>query len=386
MTFSKNVLCVLVACSAFFGCKLGTRQNTVNHRTAYKFINPDDVSIARLGDGTSVQIQFTTKEDALCELFYYSQDPAGTPAESAPVRAPCSGGDTPRKEFHETLTGLSAEAVYNFGIFVWTTASSKEKGEVLLVRESTAGSGAIRNADGKYEEIMISRFNLPLRSAEIQKAHLDPPMTALELVGRSGSNLGCAPSLDDLAWTSRAVTGKGGLAALAMRGFATAEAVEADARLLATFNSLQFGNPEWEWTYRTPERDNVLVKIRTPARLTAVEVSQRTKVTLGDVKLADAEGSIPLESGYPLSVAWQWDNLPATSFVHLRLGKSGEIGAIHCVFDTKAGRATLDPAKFSGLSAGKQSFILELESVVFHATTGWLSRSVDWRSIKLEKS
>ncbi len=386
MNSSRYLIGLLLAAGGFFGCKLGTQPSTVSHRTNYKYIIPSEVAFTRLGDGNSVQIQFSTREDSLCELFYYSQDPSGLPSEDAPVRSPCSGGDTPRTEFNETLTGLNAETVYNFGIFVWTVASTKEKGEVLLVRESTGESGAVRNRDGEYEEIMLARFNAPLRTAEVQKARLDPPLPASAIIGRSRSNLGCGPALDELAWTSRSANGRDGLSSLAMRGFATGEAAEKDSRLIAVFNALQFGNPEWEWTYRTPARENILVKIRPPARLTAVEVSQRTRTTLPEVKLSDAEASIPLDSGYPLTIAWQWENLPANAFLHLRIGKAGETGSLLCTFDPKAGRASVEPAFFNGLPPGKQSLVLELESLVFHATTGWFVRSIDWRSIKLEKS
>lgn len=376
----------ILAAGAFFGCKLGSQPSTVNHRTSYKYLIPSEVAFTRLGDGTSVQIQFSTREDAFCEIFYYSQEPSGLPSEASPVRSSCRGGDTARAEFNETVTGINAETVYNFGIFVWTAADTKEKGEVLLIRESTGESGAIRNRNGEYEEIMVARFNAPLRTAEIQKAHLDPPMAASEILGRSSSALGCTPAVDELSWTSRFASGKGGLASLAMRGFATGEAAEKDSRLIAVFNALQFGNPEWEWTYRTPVRENVLVKIRPPARLTAVEVSQRTRTVLSEVKLSDAEALIPFDSGYPLTVAWQWENLPANAFVHLRIGKAGETGSVRCTFDPKAGRASVEPVFFGGLQPGKQSLVLELESLVFHATTGWFVRSIDWRSIKLEKS
>ncbi len=386
MNSSRYLIGLLLAVASFFGCKLGTQPSTVNHRTNYKYIIPSEVAFTRLGDGNSVQIQFSTQEDALCELFYYSQDPSGLPSESAPVRSPCSGGETPRTEFNETLTGIQAETVYNFGIFVWTPAGTKEKGEVLLIRESTGDSGAVRNRAGEYEEIMVARFNAPLRTAEIQMAHLDPPLSASAIVGRSNANLGCGPALDDLTWTTRSASGKGGLASLAMRGFATGEATEKDSRLIAVFNALQFGNPEWEWTYRTPVRENVLVKIRPPARLTAVEVSQRTRTSLPEVKLSDAEAVIPLDPGFPLSIAWQWESLPANAFVHLRIGRTGETGALRCAFDPKAGRASIDPVFLSGLQPGKQSLVLELESLVFQATTGWFVRSIDWRSIKLEKS
>ena len=387
MDVRLKLVSILAVCLTFSACKLlGTQKNTVNQRTTYKIINPDEVVIDRLGDGTSAQIRFTTQEDALCELFYYSQDPAETPSESAPVRVACSGAETARAEFNETVAGIKSESIYNFGIFVWTVAGTKEQGEVLVVRERVNGSGAIRNRAGAYEQILLARFNVPLRTAEIQKARLDPPMTAQSMLGRSGANLGCGPSLDEQSWMSRATVGKGGLSGLAMRGFAFADATETESRLLASFNALQFGNPEWEWTYQTPEQNNVLVKIRPPGRLTSVEVSQRTRTALAEVKLSDAEASISLDTGYPLTVFWQWDNVPATSFVHVWIGKSGETGSVHCAFDPKSGRGSLTPETFSGLPPGKHSLVIELESIVFHAASGWLERAVDWRSLKLEKS
>ena len=373
-----------VAVALVCGCKLGTSKDTLNRRTTYRIINPDDVVVERLGDGTSAQIRFTTLDEAFCEVFYFAQDPSGTPTESSPARFPCTGA--PKSEFSETISTLKAEAVYNFGIFAWTEAATREKGEVLLVKERPDGSGALRNKDGTFTEILFARFNVPLRTVEIQKARLDPPLGPQAILNKAGSELGCRPALDDVSGISRALVGKGGLSNMAMRGFATGEALEKDSRLTAVFNSLQFGNPEWEWTYKTAERDNVLVKIRPPARLTAVEVSQRTRTGLTEVKLSDAEASLPLDTGYPIAVAWQWDNLPATAFVHVRLGKSGETGSLDCVFDPKAGRASIDPSGFSGLRPGKHSLVIELESVVFHGTNGWLARSVDWRSIKLEKA
>ena len=260
MDVRLKLVSILAVCLTFSACKLlGTQKNTVNQRTTYKIINPDEVVIDRLGDGTSAQIRFTTQEDALCELFYYSQDPAETPSESAPVRVACSGAETARAEFNETVAGIKSESIYNFGIFVWTVAGTKEQGEVLVVRERVNGSGAIRNRAGAYEQILLARFNVPLRTAEIQKARLDPPMTAQSMLGRSGANLGCGPSLDEQSWMSRATVGKGGLSGLAMRGFAFADATETESRLLASFNALQFGNPEWEWTYQTPEQNNVFI-------------------------------------------------------------------------------------------------------------------------------
>ena len=120
--------------------------------------------------------------------------------------------------------------------------------------------------------------------------------------------------------------------------------------------------------------------------MTSVEVSQRTRTALAEVKLSDAEASISLDTGYPLTVFWQWDNVPATSFVHVWIGKSGETGSVHCDFDPKSGRGSLTPETFSGLPPGKHSLVIELESIVFHAASGWLERAVDWRSLKLEKS
>ncbi|NDE13659.1 hypothetical protein EBZ80_01880 [bacterium] len=373
-----------VAVALVCGCKLGSSKDTLNRRTTYRIINPDGVSVERLGDGTSAQIRFTTQEQAYCEVFFFAQDPSGTPTESAPARLPCTGA--PKSEFSETINALKAESVYNFGIFAWTEAGTKDKGEVLIVKERPDGSGALRNSDGTFAEILFARFNVPLRTVEIQKARLDPPLGPQAILTKAGSEFGCRPALDDVSGISRALVGKGGISNMAMRGFATGEATELDSRLTAVFNSLQFGNPEWEWTYKTTDRENVLVKIRPPGRLTAVEVSQKTRTGLSEVKLSDAEASIPLDPGYPLAIAWQWDNLPSTAFVRVRLGKGGETGSLECVFDPKAGRASIDVTGFSGLPSGKYSLVIELESLVFQGTTGWLARSVDWRSIKLEKA
>jgi hypothetical protein len=368
------------------GCKLGSQESRISRRSEYKILNPDPVSVDRIADGTSIQIRFTTKTPALCELFYFSQDPEGTPPESKPTRISCSKSEESRTEFNETVTGLDAETLYNFGIYVWSDGSPREKGEALIVREKSNNSGAIRLKDGTFSQILVARFNSTLRTVAFQRIGLEPPLKADAIMAKSLMATGCTPLLDQPNWTGRANQLPVGLTAFASRGFATAEGASSEKRIIAVFNTLQYGNPEWEWTYQTPERSNVLVKARPPGRLTAVEVFQSQRAAIPEVKLSDAETTIRLETNAPLNVSWQWDNLPAHARVHLSLGRPGDTGAVRCTFDPKSGRGAIPVENLAGLSPGKQTLMVELESISFQAFTGWLARSIDWRSIRVEKS
>jgi len=227
------------------GCKLGNRESLINKRSEYQVLVPDSVLVDRIGDGTSVQIRFTTKVAAFCELYFYSQDPDGEPSEAKPTRLPCSKEGESRTEFNETVTGLTAENLYNFGVYVWAQESPREKGEAIVVRERLDNSGAVRLKDGTWSEILVARMNAPLRTAAFQRISLDPPLKADAIIARSTVNTGCSPLLDQPHWTGRSTSLGVGLSSFATRGFATAEGAATDQRITAVFNSLQIGNPEW---------------------------------------------------------------------------------------------------------------------------------------------
>jgi hypothetical protein len=379
-------LLTLAVCSGLFACKLGNRESLVNKRSEYQVLAPDSVLVERVGDGTSTQIRFVTKVAAFCEIFFYSQDPGGTPAESNPTRLPCSKESEVRSEFNETVTGLAPEILYNYGIYVWSQDSARDKGEAIVVRERPDNSGAVRLKDGSWTEILVARFNAPLRTAAIQRIGLDPPLKADVIVSKSAPKNGCSPWLDQPHWTSRANLLGIGLSSFATRGFATAEGVASEKRITTVFNTLQFGNPEWEWTYQTPVQSNVLVKLRPPGKLTAVEIWQSQRTTLPEVKLSESDATVKLEGGMPLNISWQWDNLPSNAYLNVTIGRIGDIGAVRCTFDPKSGRGSVPAESLSALQTGKHQLQVELESISFQAVSGWLARAIDWRGLRIEKS
>lgn len=383
-TRSKLMISALAACSVA-SCKVGLRQDLESRRSHYKILLPDSTRFERLGDGTSAQLRFKTTEPVRCELFYYAQDPTQQPTKEAPEKAKCGGAEA-KSDFNETILKLREDVLYNVGVYVWPADGAEAKGEALVIRERFSSGGAVRSPDGNFESILMARFNVQLGAIAVHRVQLEPPLPVSEITGKIVPQTGCGPSLAGPSWLTRSTAATVGIDALAFRGYATANATSSGNRLLASFESIQFGNPEWEWTYQTRDQGSVLVKIRTPGRLTGVELASAANGALIETDLSKGISSTQLNSQRPLIIRWQWENLPDKAFVKVRIGKPGSAGSIFCVFPAKAGQGEIDSFRVSGLQNGVQAMTVELESLSFQAFNGWLARSVDWRTINLEKS
>ena len=378
-----------IICTAVSSCFLFEKKKKSSKSAAASLIDKDSIYVDRVADGSSALIKFNTFRDAYCELAVYSQDEKGVPQKASPEVTKCSGDEAARKEFREQVKNWRSDTLYFIEIRAWVDKNNPSARETLVVKENVDGSTIDPGAvfDGKYRETYVMRFNAPLRTAEVHRHVFAVPIDSSGIKAATAKTPGCSGTIPDNRGVFSSADPLLKIKSLGSKGFAqgAAEAHPNFAeRLRFNFNTLQYPNPEWEITWDLEGKSQSL-KLRSAARFTTVEATSVKKLTLGEAQLATPEEALTLEAGKPMTLAWQWENLPEDAFVTAQIGRTGQEKSVYCVFEAKKGTGEIPWANLEPLASGLQVVLIQLETTQFFATKSWIAQQTDWRSMRIEK-
>jgi len=379
---------ILLSVATLCGCFLFPSKKSGKKKGSAELIERESIYVDRVGDGTSAILKFRTTRPASCELNIYSQDENVEPKKDSPRQVACSA-TAPTQEFSEQLKDLRADVLYFIAISVWPEGSTRDFSTTLVVKEQPGGSNATGEGqgDGKFRSLVVARFNAPVRTAEIHRYSFPEPADMAQVRARIVRTEGCAGKVPELVGPFTEADPDIKLTNLETRGFAAGAAAahpNFPERMRMYFNALQFGNPEWEWAYKTGDASHLL-KSRSAARFTGVEVASNAKQVLGEAQLARGEDPLSIDASRPLRLSWQWENLPDLAWVTTQIGRSDDDKGVYCTFEAKRGTGEIPAPLLSALRSGRHRLVVQLDSTQLLATKGWLIRSVDWRSTRIDK-
>jgi hypothetical protein len=368
------------------GCFLFPAKKAGKGGAQATLIDRESIYIDRVGDGSSAILKFKTARPALCELGLYNQDENAEPKKDTPRIIPCSDG-TPRQEFSEQLKELRSDYLYYVTITMWTPETTKDLGETIVVREQPGDplDGAPQSGDGKFRSLVVTRFNAPVRTAEVHRFSFPEPVDIGTVRERLARAPGCRAQPLPVEAAFNEADQRLGLVSVSTRGFgsATAKAHPVhDNRLRLYFNALQYGNPEWEWTFESDGTSQML-KARSASRFTGLEISSNAKISLAEGTLAKQEGLLAIDVSKPLKLLWQWENLPDNAWVSAQVRSPEK--SLSCIFEAKTGVGEIPAELLTTLPNGTHRILVQLESWQLLAGKSWLIRSVDWRTARIEK-
>lgn len=339
----------------------------------------------RIGDGDTARLQFKTTQPALCQLAYYSQDPEVEPKKDAPKVQPCAEGPA-RTEFTEKLEGLRTDTLYEVVITAWVDGTTKEQGESITVRE-TASNIEEPTLDGKLKDLLVARFNIPLKVAEVHRHTLPEPTDLPTLKARLNRQLGCRQGVPANEAAFREAAAEVGIKSLATRDFAAGSAAnhpESAGRLQLVYPTLNDGLEKWTLLYQIGEKD-VSVPARPMSRILNMEMESTDIMAFEEPQLAEAADPLVIDATKPLKFAWTTGTLIDQSYMTIQIGRPEQEKAIYCVFPASKLSGVVEPALLAELEDGRHVVSAELNSNQLWAKDGWLISVFDWRSARIEK-
>jgi hypothetical protein len=376
------------------GCFLRPKKKSGNKGSdSSSLIERGSIFMDRIGDGDQARVQFKTSKAALCELAFYSQEDGAQPTKEAPTVVACANeasGDAGRTEFTEKLTGLRSDMLYFVIITAWETGSAKGDGESVTVRETPNDSTVIDpgEGDGSFSELLVARFDIPLRTAEFHRHALPEALDSAALKAKLVRQGGCRLGVPADETPFRAAESDMKITNLATRDFAAATAVphrDHPGRLMTTYASINDGIDKWSLLYQVGGKD-LNVPVRPMSRIVNMEMESAEIVAFEDPQLVEAADPLPLDAARPLKIRWTTNgNLRENSYMTVQIGRSDYDKAIYCVFPAEAGTGVVDAALLQEMDAGKHVLLAELSSHQIWVKDGWLVTAYDWRSGRIEK-
>ena len=245
--------------------------------------------ISRTAGGSTALVQFAAGRPILCSFDIYAQRPDQEPKEGAPKVVPCTNSQA-SSAIKETIPGLRADTLYFFRVTAWSADSTKEKGEILVVKESPFGadSTVLVEPDGRFRDVMVSRIDIPLKTTEVHR-HVFPGSTSSQdlraiLARPQGCKAGPVPSPGDIETADLDFRA----ANVATRGFASGSAqphINYRERVKIITNTLQFAD-RWEWVFDIfGKTQNFFAKA--PSQLQSVDVKSKNSFALKSSRLRE---------------------------------------------------------------------------------------------------
>ena len=383
-----RVLCVLLLAQS---CLFGQRKSTNGRGEGASLFDRNSFVISRTAGGSTALVQFAAGKPILCSFDIYAQRPDQDPKESAPKVVPCSNSQA-SAAIKETIPGLQADALYFFRVTAWSPETAKEKGEILVVKESPFGadSTVLVEPDGRFRDVMVSRIDIPLKTTEVHR-HVFANSTSSQdlrniLVRPQGCKPGPVPSPGDIDTADLDFRA----ANVATRGFASGSGqphINYRERIKIIANSLQFAD-RWEWVFDIfGKSQNFFAKA--PSQLQSVDVSSTNSLALKSSRLReDEEPILAVDAAKPLQVRWRTEGLSDSSAVIVQVGRGSTPSLFYCVFDSASGVGSIDAGLIAALPAGRHTIVTTLESsqvLVAQNTGAWLITGNDFKSGVLER-
>ncbi len=341
----------------------------------------DKVFLERTSARNGLVVRFETRENAQCELYLWSQDSSAEPKKSNPKKIACAA--TPgQKSFAEVISGLSADVLYTVRLVAWKAPGGGGRDEAVVSEGADAGEA---------KELLVARFNSPLRTAEVHRHRLAGTLNAEQLRAQLQAEFGCKAGLDFQSFGFSKADSNVRIQNLMTRGFATSVAArhQHSANFMRmSFNSLQTAD-QWEWLYTLDGKSHGFIA-RQAGLFLQVEVEGAASKVLDDPQLTIADDAIEIAPARAITIRWSAENLAEASHVRVQVGNPGQDGAFHCYFSSQIGSGALDEDLLKGLTSGFYDLHISLDSYQIHMLPGqgvppWMIASHDWRTTRLKK-
>ena len=226
-------------------CLIKNKKNNDGRTGASGVFDIQSFIITRTSGKTAAVVQFNTARPLVCAMDIYSQDPNQEPKQQNPMKYNCPG-TAPAATFKETIPGLSPNILYFYRIFAWDAGTTRDKAEVIVVRELPSNSvDTLVDPDGKFREVFVSRIDLPLKTDEVHRhllAGATSPQDLRTSVSRPfGCKAGELPPVANMGVADSELR----ISSIATRGFASASAqphLNYPERAKLAFSSFQFSD------------------------------------------------------------------------------------------------------------------------------------------------
>jgi hypothetical protein len=383
-----TLLTALLVPSLLTGCFLKKKKSSGKGSGKAELVDRQSIFFDRIGVGETGQLKFKTKKPALCELTLYAQEAGIEPTKDKPKVTACSGTDA-RAEFTEALEGLRTDALYFVVIRAWEAAESKEKGDVVTVREGQDPKAVITpGGDGKLKDLLVARLDVPLKTAEVHRHSFADATDVATIRTQLTRKEGCTQGVPDKDGPFREAAPDVAIANLATRDFAAGTAgphPDYPGRLLLTYPSLNDGLDKWSLYYQLNGQD-FAVTARSLARILNMEMESTSIMAFEAPQLAEAADPLKIDPTKPLKISWTLGGGPRPlAYMAVMIGRPDYEKSIVCVFKADQRTASIDPALLQGLDDGRHVLLAELASSQIWAKEGWLVTTYDWRSGRIEK-
>ena len=404
------ILCLLFAAP---GCFL-SKKKAGGPAAASTLIVANSVFIDRLGLGDSARVQFKTTANTVCELAFSPQDEKNPAAPAAPAVVPCSDQGQPRTAFIEKLEGLRTDTLYFVTISVWVPPATKAQAQRFTVRETpdnpsivsgggsgsggagtsssgTGGAGGAGGASsgGAFNELLVARLDIPLKSAEVHRHVPAAPVDTATIKAKLTRKLGCQQGVPAADAPFRDANADIGIKNLITRDFATATAQASPdhpERLQLAYTAVNTGMNQWSLLYLSANKKDVLVPVQPISQILNVEMESANITNFDPPQLGKAADLFKIDASKPLKFAWTTgNNLLELSYMSIQIGRPDNDKSIYCVFAASKGVGVIEPALLQNLDDGDQVVLVELASNQFWVKDGWLLTVYDWRSGRIEK-
>ncbi len=353
----------------------------------------EGIFLDRTGDGDAARLSFQTKRPAVCELTVYAQDDKSKPSKDAPLILPCSSQDKGRTDLAEKIEGLKTDALYFVVIRAWDAGGKKEAGETVLVKEapnpaSVINPGGDPLADGKLKDLLVARFDVPLKTVEVHHHELPEALDLGAIKGKLTRTVGCQVGVPD-----RTAPFRDAAKDVAIRNLATKDLAAGTAgthkdypeRLTLNYGSLNDGLDRWSLLYQLNNKD-FMITARPVSRILNMEMESTTIQAFEAPQLAEPADPLKLDATKPLKLSWTTgNNLLDLAYLTVQIGRPEDAKAIYCIFPAEKRSAEVDAKLLQGLEDGKYVVLAELATNQLFAKEGWLVSVYDWRSGRIEK-
>ena len=348
-------------------------------------IKKDTARFIRGTGGTTGTLSFETNGVMLCELQYWTNDPAVPPTQDQPASAPCGGGQAV-EAFTIVLDKLSPVVVYSFSLKLWPPGSSKEEGRLVRIDEKATGKGL----DPEIAEIAVARIDLPQQSAEIYTHKLAGTSTVTGLRSQLVRTIKCGNEPDDKPFFEAAAP-ENNLKFLSTDGFARANASVHPSypnRMLLVFDTPQHAlNLDWTFQWKDKQLD---FNSQPPGYMDTFHIVANERLRVRGKDLSAQLEQFNVAGAGSLAFEWVPKNYTVTSYLIVKMKGATTNHFVECSFPGSTGNAKVPDDIFKKMPNDKYNFLAIFETIQLHYRQDgvfptWVIKSQDWRFANVTK-
>lgn len=382
----------------FWEAKKKSSQKSANQSP--ELVIRDSIFFDRLGDRTSARISFKTKVKVLCEISFGPQDSLDSGNRNSP--RPCSSTQDSQLSMSDVITGLDPNKFY----YVYLLAKNSEnQSEVDSITIREPGSPASPNEPstqannsppGPFQppgststsDLFIGRIDLVLKSGEVFRHTMKPNLDSEQVRLQLKQNTGCFDQAPSKTHSFGIADANPIITQLATRDLGSATAntrQELPGILQLDYSSINEGVDKWTFMYRYQNKDQIFTS-RPVIRFSKVLLLSEPPKDLDYPNLDDTSDPVKIDSRKDLQIQWSVPpQTPATSYVHVQIGRPTLQKSIYCVFQADQRRGIINSRFFSNLQQGSHVISVGLSTILFSPKERWITTTYDWRSGRIEK-